>query len=253
MPFCPQCGSQVDDDSRFCKQCGAAVTDQEQADVSVPAPAPDTGNTFQPEAYPPVTSSYNVQQKDAKTACLNELDRMINYFEKKQSVYDQYDLCVKNIEYYSNPGTQIKISAGTGTVILVAGIVLTVNGFVDLTGLGCLYKALSDRLASASGIRIIFLLVLLAGLILVITGKDKLTKNRNKRRDEKQRLIEENGKKLSELNIELNEYYKMYGNCLLDLAYTNPKILKELRKLISMGKADSIEKAVNIWNQTEHK
>jgi hypothetical protein len=57
MNFCPECGSQLDPDSKFCPSCGHELSEFENASISITNPPPTPyippQSQVQPRYYPP--------------------------------------------------------------------------------------------------------------------------------------------------------------------------------------------------------
>ena len=82
MAFCSQCGTQLLDNMRFCPSCGSPKVEVGAPKVTTP-PQPD--NMFQ-------------QTIDIRNQSLEEINRMIEYFGKKQALYDEYEQIQYQIE-----------------------------------------------------------------------------------------------------------------------------------------------------------
>lgn len=90
------------------------------------------------------------------------------------------------------------------------------------------------------------------GIILLVAGIK--TQSDNKKYDKRTResKIRKNTNYLSAVTEELAEYYEKYGYCATGPSYINPRILRKLRELVYMGRADSIKEAINIMHQDAH-
>ncbi len=211
--FCPSCGAQIDDNSRFCKLCGYAI------------------------------STEDGKQK-SRNDTLGELDRMIQYFDKKQKLYDEYDECCEKIVHYSDPKTRVVTSGGTGKGMTITGIVFFF--------IGCVFSGLFSSCGYKSTIFQFWVLVLLFGLVLILIGS--LRKSHYWRNEEKKKasILSKSKNRFASLENELSQYYKAYGDCSTASSYTNPKILKYLRKLVELGRADNIKEAINLMHQESH-
>lgn len=260
MPYCSKCGSEVDAESVFCRQCGAPIDKKTPAGVyTPPISSPAAINNNQPGIYTPITSPGVYQQKDLRTECLDELDRMIKYFGKKQRQYDEHDHCCEQIEYYSNPRSRVYITESTGKPFKIIGIIAMVIGGIMGEFASCTASIArnptynyNNSYSSAAAAAVFWVIVFLIGGALLATGIVKSVKYGNRMRAERERLLRENKKKLSDLEKELSDYYNKYGKCLTGLAYTNPLILKEIRKVVYTGRADSIKEAINLLLQDTH-
>ena len=66
----------------------------------------------------PINSNETIRRES-----IEEIDRMISHFSQKQALYNELDICRRNIEYYSNP--DLIIRGFTGKPLIVIGIILT--------------------------------------------------------------------------------------------------------------------------------
>lgn len=237
MPYCSKCGILVDEDASFCSKCGAAINVQTDPAVIAPPMIPIN-----------IQSSFISQQENSRKEFLDELDQMIKYFSKKQSLYDEYDRCSENIAYYSDPKTRIPIVGSTGKGRIVAGsILMGIFGFFTMIAL--LFVDSHGRGLHWVTIWGAFMGV---GITLLVSGAKTKNYNRWYLKNEKEARLANNKKKFEEVANELAVYYQKYGYCPTGPSYTNPKILKQLRELIYTGRADSIKEAINLMHQDAH-
>lgn len=171
---------------------------------------------------------------------LAKLDQMISYFEKKQKQYDEYDECCERIIYFSKPGTRVP-AGGTGNAMMIVGIVFFT--------IGCAFSGLFSSCGYKNLVFQFWVLVLLFGLVMIMAGSIKKSHYRRNQVKKKALMIAEDKIRFASLENELLQYYKEYGSCLTASAYTNPKILRYLRKLIELGRADNAKEAINLMHQ----
>ena len=248
MPFCSNCGSQIKEESKFCNVCGAPVDDQQFL-------SKNSGLTS--------INQHEITRKDS----LDEMNRLITYFGKKQSKYDEYDKCVEQIEYYSNPGTVVQVDeagfqygGGTGKGQKVGGAWMLGAAVVFF-----LMTLVAGGIRSNTGVKllIVSIALLAGGIVLLVVGNKKsdayndaynlYRKNRSsKQKAEKERLLKHYKERYNQLGEDLSNYYENYGYCPVAASYTNPRILREIRKPIEMGRADTIKEAMNLLVQDAH-
>ena len=170
-----------------------------------------------------------------------KLDQMIGYFDKKQKQYDEYDECCEKIIRYSKPGARIATAGGTGNAMMIVGIVFFF--------IGCVFSGLFSSCGYKNIIFQFWVLVLLFGLVMIMAGSIKKSHYRRNQEKKKNAILAENKNRFVSLENELLQYYREYSSCLTASAYTNPKILRYLRKLIELGRADNTKEAINLMHQ----
>lgn len=234
MPFCSKCGKQLQEGSNFCDGCGASVN---------------------------INTQVNPTQETRKSS-LEEMDKMINYFSKKQAQYDEYDNCVEQLSYYSNPSTVIRIDeklpwkGPTGKPFILIAIGIMALCYVWLTlGLTFAEQDYSKIIAP--------IIVLIIGIVMLVSGivirkkYNSVYRSFNqyiktKQISEKERLIKQYQDRCNQLSEELDTHFKNYGYCAVAESYTNPKILREIREPINIGRADTIKESMNLLVQDAH-
>ena len=215
--FCSNSGSEIKSGEKFCMVCGKAIDTDRKIVSSAPAHAK------------PVHESSITQQNRMRSETALEMTRMIDYFNRKQPQYDEYDYCNDRIDYLA--GKSVKEAIIPGSIFIGVGVAIGIASFcasfIDL-----LIVAL---IGSFSGIGIIIIVI---GILLAVSRKKRLTSA----------LIRQ-----SELASELTDYYRAYGPCLVGAEYSNPKILALLADLLRQGRADTIKEAINVLLDDAHK
>lgn len=69
---------------------------------------------------------------------------------------------------------------------------------------------------------------------------------------EKEGLLNYYQNRYKQLSEELDAHFKNYGYCPVAESYTNPKILREIREPINIGRADTIKESMNLLVQDAH-
>lgn len=238
MPFCSNCGAKVEAGNRFCIGCGSPV---EQTAV-VPAPV-----------YVPVSAI--AQQGNLRQQSIIEINRMIQYFSKKQAQYDEYDDCCEKISYYSNPRSRVSVRGGRGTIFKVFGLIMTIGG-----GIYCLFSlmvmAVYSKASRADPEAVAFMVipwvVLAAGIAFLIVSGIKSRAYAGRVKAERERLLRYYEERCDALASELSTYFFNYGYCPVAASYTNPRILQLIRDPINLGRADTIKEAINVMIMDTH-
>ncbi len=246
MPFCSNCGAQVDAGSRFCMSCGSPVEQTPVAPAPTPAPV-----------YAPVSSI--AHQGNIRQESIVEINRMIQYFSKKQAQYDEYDDCCEKISYYSNPRARVSVGGGRGTPFKVFGLIMTIGGGVFcLASLATIaaYSTASRYGASADSgtvaVMVVPWIILAAGIALLVLSGIKGRAYVGRVNAERERLLKHYEDRYDALANELNTYFMNYGYCPVAASYTNPRILELIREPINLGRADTIKEAINVMIMDSH-
>lgn len=175
---------------------------------------------------------------------LAKLDQMISYFDKKQKQYDEYDECCEKIVHFSKPATRVVTTGGTGKAMTIVGIVFFF--------IGCVFSGFFSSCGYKNIIFQFWALVLLFGLVLIMAGSIRRSRYWHNEQKKKTLILAENKSRFASLENELLQYYKEFGTSLTASSYTNPKILRYLKKLIELGRADNTKEAINLMHQESH-
>lgn len=234
MAFCSMCGAELGSGVRFCSKCGAAVNGvPNNMAVAV------VGSGSQVSSL--------AQAEKTRSETLAEMNKMIMYFGVKQNQYDEYDECVRNLNYLSRPGVSVRYNNGklAGQLIGIGIITICFGGFLGLLTFSF------GKVGLVLGL-IILASAITGGVILIVKGNENRSFNAIQMQREKERLIGYYSNRFSELAQELLTYYKNYGYCATGPSYTNPKILSRLRDLIVSGRAETIKESINLMHQEAH-
>lgn len=219
--YCSRCGSFVEEGRDFCANCGTKVG---------------------------IFNGYSrIDRINMRTAEVDELDHMIEYFGKKQDLYDEVTDCENKVDYYSNPNVVFK--GFTGRPLKVIGLILTIVSCVL-----CYISAIVASMVKNIYLYIIVAVLALfiaAGVILIIAGVKKSNRFYLNSNFKKALIVKDNKLRIVELQAELYEHYENYGYCCIGFEYSNPLILNLIRNTIVSGQADSIKEALNILKQNE--
>ena len=241
--FCGKCGTPVSEGNAFCARCGAPVGGAQEQKSSL-------------------SQSQNLRKES-----LEEIDRMISYFGEKQALYDEYDNCVGQILYYSDPSSDVKLdkpefvlcAKGKNSVYL--GLITIICGL--MVWIGSWPEPFTDGELVNTIFSIIGFSIVIAGFVWMCIGihirknynrsyRKYLADTKREKQAERERLIKHYEERRHGMVYLLNEYYKNYGYCPIAAEYTNPKILKKIREPIYIGRADTIKEAMNLLFAENH-
>ena len=241
MPFCSKCGAQIVAGDKFCDSCGSPVEVTATAPVNAPAYAP----------VPSVEQLESVRQ-----ASIIEVDKLIQYFGQKKPQYDEYDDCCKKFSYYSNPRSSVVVSSGSGRLLLIFGLILTIGGgtfsFYSIVVILALIQTLSKGDTLTSGeleIIIVFMIplfALIAGIVLLILRGKKRRAYAGKVQSKREEILAYYAERCVALANELTTHFLNYGSCPVEAAYTNPGVLMLIRGPLIVGRAYTINDAINV-------
>ncbi|MCR5327308.1 MAG: zinc ribbon domain-containing protein [Saccharofermentans sp.] len=242
MPFCSKCGTQLSDDDRFCKKCGAP-TNFEPVAAAAPAAVAEPAPIV---AQPAVAE----QKDDTRNATLDELDRMYDYFHKKQPQYIDLEKIPEQIEQLSQEvlpaveGSDGKVFKIIGRIMI--GAAISPGLYVALMGVGFITE--QDYLIGII-IVAVYLAFLVTGIILEVNGRKRYKDYSSRQYQLRDGEIREKQERLEKSKNELEAYYREYGRCELSLAETSPMTIKKLSNIVISGEADNIKDAVNIYRK----
>ena len=217
MAFCSNCGAEIADGTKFCPSCGTAVNGQ-----SVSAVADSNSRLLD------------------KENSLKELSKIYEYFEKKRSVYDEWNYVNYTLSDYSENGKK-KAARKFLFYYFIAGIMAIVAWVL----ISLLEKISNDIIFWI--IMIPTILLLLLAFFLFFGGGIFLAIHKQKIR------IRELTARQEVLRGELNEYYHNYGSCPIGIEYTFPKDIEYMIDIIRSGRAVKISDALNIMLDDYHK
>lgn len=202
--FCEYCGKPTGDNTRFCRYCGKKIRGEN-----------DSG----------FINERAVQRNNE----IEEMKRMINYFSKKQDVYDEYDEVTREIHSLSK-------TSNAASYLLMMGLLALIGGFFLSTSLWHTPQV---------GIGIA---VCISGAVLSFIGILMLVERSNN-----EKLLEEKQQRYFEISDELYNYYLEYQNCPIGPEYTNPANLGVILDTIISGRADTTKEAINILIEDAHR
>ena len=206
--FCSNCGTRLLENALFCTNCGTKV-----ADIPV--------ITYTQQSTPVMVEPSVIQQhaeiESLRKSELSILEKVFEFFSKKQLHYDAYDDACEQVNKYAR---------GTSNALIIWGSILT--AFLVLMGV------ISPReIVMCLILGIPAILMLIGGILLKVNARNKL------------RYYLEGYANLSQ---ELYNYYLEYEDCPIAAEYTNPRILYSISRLIKTCRANTINEAINILN-----
>ncbi|MBE6776873.1 MAG: zinc ribbon domain-containing protein [Ruminococcaceae bacterium] len=206
--FCSNCGTRLLENAVFCTNCGKKVADMPIATYS-----------YQPT---PVMVAPSVMQQHAEIESLRKselsiLEKVFEFFSKKQLHYDAYDDACEQVNKYAR---------GTSNALIIWGSIFT--AFLVLMGV------ISPReIVMCLILGIPAILMLIGGILLKVNARNKL-----------HYYLEG----YANLSQELYNNYLEFEDCPIVAEYTNPRILYSISHLIKTCRANTINEAINILN-----
>ncbi len=218
MAFCSSCGSSLLEGVAFCSSCGARVG------------APDGMDTLPYQM--PAGNMVNAQAI-ARQQSMDEMKRTLDYFMVKKVQYDELDATSARIDVLKryNP-------AG----LLVWGILFGIPAVgLIIAGLCCFLAQWPLAWAIfGPGLGCAPFSAMFISIYVGLTTKYK-------------KELVSRIERYNELVVELDEYYKAFGYCVVGEEYSNPSILLKIYDVIRAGRADSAKEAINVLLDDAHK
>lgn len=225
MSYCCHCGTKNPDGAGFCTKCGQKMITADSSELS----------TVKVKAAPSlVEETFSVRDQN-----LQELNKMIQYFGKKQHFYEEYESLQSAIEEASTQ-TPEKWCKNLGGKILhkfvpvYISIAIAVGGFIGIIQGG------------TDGI-IVGLLCIVGAVLL---ARHFLKKDYE---DRSQSEVNYYYERLNTVGNELDKYYRAYGKCIVGYEFSNPKILRSIANMIRSGRADTVKEAINRLLEDNHR
>ena len=187
----------------------------------------------------PINSNETIRRES-----IEEIDRMISHFSQKQALYNELDVCRRNIEYYSNP--DLIIRGFTGKPLIVIGIILTAlsaSFFFSVLFFLIFAYAVTNQGEIMIPLYVLALGIVI-GIVLIVSGKMTYNRFFIRNQDKKKDLINQNKSRLDQISDELINHYYAYGSCKTGYEYTEPKTLYRIWEKLVRGRADTINEAI---------
>lgn len=247
MPVCLRCGGQLSSTDKFCGFCGYPTK----------RPTRDKQTTSNNQ------NGKNAPQIRTKEELIAEIDRMLEYFSKAQSLYDEYDRCAKKVRRIENKRRlrteydlknrrytddtdifeDLEDSFETAKLLLsgdsdsIASVFFVLSGLVFIAiVIILLLLRWPYSLMIAIGCSFFCSLFVFIGVYFIIKG------NREERTEIQ--VIRQLYDEMKALKAEQLKYYKNYGYCIVDFDDADPRILSRVRKYLMAGKIDTLEQAL---------
>ncbi len=226
--FCTDCGTQLEDAAKFCAKCGKVQTvkeTQEQLNPNCKIEGQGGENTKFEQKNCNQSGTTNCASE--KNNLLDELENASQYFEQKQSSYDNFI----NLE-----DRKIRLKKPNGFALFVVGVILAF----------LFYCIISFNFYELDGWILILVSFVGFGVVLPIMifnkGNAKV----------KNQLVSID-QKSSEIETVLHEHFNAYHNSPVSYEYSNPRVIAILKTYISSGRADNIKEAINCLIDDYHK
>lgn len=247
MPVCLRCGGQLSSIDKFCGFCGYPTK----------RPTRDKQTTSNNQ------NGKNAPQIRTKEELIAEIDRMLEYFSKVQSLYDEYDRCAKKVRRIENKRRlrteydlknrrytddtdifeDLEDSFETAKLLLsgdsdsIASVFFVLSGLVFIAiVIILLLLRWPYSLMIAIGCSLFCSLFVFIGVYFIIKG------NREERTEIQ--VICQLYDEMKALKAEQLKYYKNYGYCIVDFDDADPRILSRVRKYLMAGKINTLEEAL---------
>ena len=210
--FCPNCGQQITDNSKFCLHCGKAIS------------------AIVPDIIQPVTD-FQVQKNAVRQSEIKVLSDALDYFSKKKDLFEEYDRLRALVR---------KFSRGARGALLIWGCIISTAGYLILLMLLAQNseQAIRPTYSFFQEMVIVSAFTIIPGFIMIIGGVLMKVNNRKKRK-----LLE---KKFSNVAKEIQYYYLNYPLCPVGPEFANPDSLYKILSVLQSGRADTIKEALNL-------
>ena len=198
--YCSKCGKQISEDSSFCTYCG---------------------NPLKEVTAPAQTVDFQTQKNDIRQSELNVLADAYNYFNKKKSIYNEYDSVCDSLNYYSRGAKSGLIIWGCiifSITTLILFILAAAESFEAFP-----YLLITGMFPS--------ILMIIGGILMKINNAKKMTYYKNE---------------YSRLVVDLYRYYLQYKNCPFGPEYSNPNSIKRISSILQSGRADTVKDSLNL-------
>ena len=231
MPVCLRCGGQIADKAKFCGWCGYPVKNQTRTQQTA-------SNNQTVDSAPP--------QIRTMEELIEEIDHMLSYFSKIQSLYDECDRLEKIRREKLRPierrhrrrrRDDSNDLSDMSFYEIIYFLFFTFSAFLILAILFVfIIVTWPYSLMIAIGCTFFSGLFCFLGVRFVIKEK--------RRQQEEFQDICRDDDQIKEILAQIKEYHKGYGYCLVNFVDANPRLLTKTKSYLLSGKAKTLEKAV---------
>ncbi len=152
--FCPNCGNQLSDDSKFCDSCGASIVEEP---TPQPEPAPQPEPVAEPQYQQPQYQQPQYQQP-----------------QYQQQYVPQYQLRPKAPSHQGMPGLAAGIAGMAIGILLLIHALQNLVSYIDLVDSASKYYDVADSISDSTWISLIIsVLASVLGLSLSCGGRYK--------------------------------------------------------------------------------
>ena len=233
MPVCLRCGGQIKETDKYCGVCGYPA--QKQARTQQTTKCNQAGNTAP-------------SQLRTTEEFIAEINRMLAYFSKVQSLYDEYESCEKSVKelkrkrknrYEDKDFFENLESLSKGDSDVISSCFFTLGAFLTFVMIPTfLYVTWPYSLLIAIGLSYFCALFVFLGV--------RFTIKANKEKKAEVLAIYQYGNRMESLDAMLRNYYNSYDYCIVRFDDSNPRILFKARDYLMSGKAKTFENALKM-------
>ena len=248
MSVCLRCGGQIKETDKFCGFCGYPIKRPTQDQQT-------NSNNQNGKNVPP-----QIRTKDELIA---EINRMLEYFSKVRSLYDEYDRCAKKVRRIEDKrGKRIEYNNKNERYTDDTDIFEDMEDNFEF--LKVLLSGDPDSIASVFFVLSIFMFIAIVVILLllrwpyslliavgcsffcslfVFLGVYFIIKGKREERTETQEICKLYDE-MKSLKAKQIKHYKNYGYCIVDFDDADPRILSRVRKYLMAGKVNTLEEAL---------
>ena len=250
---CLRCGKELRTGVKFCSTCGYPTqrktrdqqkTTNNQAGRQEPRQQTSTAYNANGNAVPP-----EMMTRDQLIA---EIDRMMIYFSQVQNLYDEFEICVaernaeqdkRDREYRERRHDEDDL---TGFFDFLFGFPVDIinrdyHALADRSLVWCVFLSIAAVfMAMLYFVKEYFIFIaigcfLLSGFLCYLTVRWYMKAGKGKR---------EARSHMDSVLAKLKEHHRNYGNCLVSVNNSNPRVLRKVRDYLVIGKANTLKEAL---------
>lgn len=233
MSVCLRCGGQIKETDKFCGLCGYPT--KRQTKTQQTTTSKQASNTAPP-------------QLRTMEEFIAEINRMLAYFSKVQSLYDEYESCEKTVKelkrkrknrYEDKDFFESLELLSKGEPDEISNWLFSLGTVLTLLMIPIfIFLPWPYSLLIAIGLSYFCALFVFLGV--------RFTIKANKEKQAELLTISQYGNRMESLDAMLRNYYNSYDYCIVRFDDSNPRILFKAREYLMSGKAKTFEKALRM-------